>query len=172
MKCIFVNRGMDHPYPLQDQRYLLQDLWVSQGHQLHGIHLMMVSQLIILYYRLVTLHIIYSSSSFCQFLNFSLKFMKCVQTVWGYLIGQKRHLHLLIDQNLLAKSWAGPDSRTDGTQPRPSSASKTMGRDYPRPWLSGSKPMKSVGAGDWDNMRPPARTGMYTETLLKQGNSS
>ena len=85
---------------------------------------------------------------------------------------KKRHLHLLIDRNLLAKSWAGPDSRTDGTRPRPSSASKTMGRDYPRPWLSGSKPMKSVGAGDRDNMRPPARTGMYTETLLKQGNSS
>ena len=48
MKCIFVNRGMDHHYPLQDQRFLLQDLWVSQDHQLHGIHLMMVSQLIIL----------------------------------------------------------------------------------------------------------------------------
>lgn len=63
------------------------------------------------------------------------------------------------DRNLLAKSWAGPDSHTDGTRPRPSSASKTMGRDYPRPWLSGSKPMKSVGAGDRDNMRPPARTG-------------
>lgn len=63
------------------------------------------------------------------------------------------------ERGMLAKSWAGLDSRADGSRPRPSSASKTMGRDYPRPWLSGSKPMRSAGTGDRDNMRPPARTG-------------
>ena len=68
---------------------------------------------------------------------------------------------------MLAKSWAGPDSHTDGSKFRPSSTSKTMGRDYPRPWLSGSKPMKSGGAMDRDNMRPAARTGIVSTALDK-----
>ena len=59
---------------------------------------------------------------------------------------------------MLAKSWAGPDSNTEGSKYRSSSAPKA-GRDYPRPWLSGSKSTgKSIG--DKDNMRPQARTGI------------
>lgn len=57
----------------------------------------------------------------------------------------------------MAKSWAGPDSRSEGAKYRPSSASKA-GRDYPRPWLSGSKPA-GKNVGDKDNMRPQAKTG-------------
>ncbi|XP_078384443.1 uncharacterized protein C8orf34-like isoform X1 [Oculina patagonica] len=62
-------------------------------------------------------------------------------------------------RSVLAKSWACPDSHTEGSKYRPSSASKVAGRDYPRPWLSGSKPAKSSEAMDRDNMRPPARKG-------------
>lgn len=59
-------------------------------------------------------------------------------------------------RSMLAKSWGGPDSHTEGSKYRSSSASKA-GRDYPRPWLSGSKSTgKSIG--DKDNMRPQART--------------
>lgn len=61
------------------------------------------------------------------------------------------------DRSALAKSWAGPDTHTEGSKYRPNSASKA-GRDYPRPWLSGSKPARSVGAADKDNVRPLART--------------
>jgi len=60
-------------------------------------------------------------------------------------------------RSALAKSWAGPSSHTEGSKYRPSSASKA-GRDYPRPWLSGSKPGKSPAVADKDNMRPQART--------------
>ena len=68
-------------------------------------------------------------------------------------------------RNALAKSWAGPDIRTEGSKYRPSSASKA-GRDYPRPWLSGSsKPGKGGGAVDKDNMRP-LRTGILTGLML------
>lgn len=64
-------------------------------------------------------------------------------------------------RNALAKSWAGPDIHTEGSKYRPSSASKA-GRDYPRPWLSGSsKPGKDDGAVEGDNMRP-VRTGTNT----------
>ena len=62
-----------------------------------------------------------------------------------------------VGRSVLAKSWAGPDSHTEGSKYRPSSATKA-GRDYPRPWMSGSKSSgKSVG--DKDNMRPHARAG-------------
>ncbi|CAH3015313.1 unnamed protein product [Porites evermanni] len=62
-------------------------------------------------------------------------------------------------RNALAKSWAGPDIHTEGSKYRPSSASKA-GRDYPRPWLSGSsKPGKGGGAVDKDNMRPLRTVG-------------
>lgn len=68
-------------------------------------------------------------------------------------------------RNALAKSWAGPDIRTEGSKYRPSSASKA-GRDYPRPWLSGSsKSGKGGGAVDKDNMRP-LRTGILTGLML------
>ncbi|XP_020609864.1 uncharacterized protein LOC110048412 [Orbicella faveolata] len=61
-------------------------------------------------------------------------------------------------RSVLAKSWAGPDSHTEGSKFRPDSASKaTAGRDYPRPWLSGSKPAKGIEAMDRDNTRPPPR---------------
>ena len=61
-------------------------------------------------------------------------------------------------RSVLAKSWAGPDLHTEGSKFQPSSASKSAGRDYPRPWLSGSKPAKYTDA-DRDNIRPPARKG-------------
>lgn len=61
-------------------------------------------------------------------------------------------------RSVLAKSWAGPDSHIEGSKFRPGSASKaTAGRDYPRPWLSGSKPGKTIEALDRDNTRPPPR---------------
>ena len=63
-------------------------------------------------------------------------------------------------RSVLAKSWAGPDSHTEGSKFRPGSASKAAaGRDYPRPWLSGSKPTKTMEAMDRDNTRPPPRKG-------------
>ena len=63
-------------------------------------------------------------------------------------------------RSVLAKSWAGPDSHTEGSKFRPGSASKAAaGRDYPRPWLSGSKPTKTIEAMDRDNTRPPPRKG-------------
>ena len=70
-------------------------------------------------------------------------------------------------RNALAKSWAGPDIHTEGSKYRPSSASKA-GRDYPRPWLSGSsKPGKGGGAVDKDNMRPlRTGTGILTGLML------
>ena len=68
-------------------------------------------------------------------------------------------------RNALAKSWAGPDIRTEESKYRPSSASKA-GRDYPRPWLSGSsKSGKGGRAVDKDNMRP-LRTGILTVLML------
>lgn len=65
-------------------------------------------------------------------------------------------------RSALAKSWAGPDSRSEGAKYRPSSASKA-GRDYPRPWLSGSKPA-GKNVGDKDNMRPQAKTA-HTQSI-------
>ena len=68
-------------------------------------------------------------------------------------------------RNALAKSWAGPDIHTEGSKYRPSSASKA-GRDYARPWLSGSsKPGKGGGAVDKDNMRP-LRTDILAGLML------
>ncbi|XP_068737182.1 uncharacterized protein [Montipora capricornis] len=62
---------------------------------------------------------------------------------------------------MLAKSWAGPDSRKEGSEYQSSGASKAV-RGYPRPWLSGSKSTeKSIG--DKDNMRTRAKTDQHDD---------
>ena len=53
-------------------------------------------------------------------------------------------------RNVLAKSWAGPDSRQIDPY-----ASTTKARDYSRPWLTGSKPVRAKSAEkEKDNLRP------------------